>query len=128
MAAGKVSGLGSKLQEAFSQAKIEYNGTRKVEKEVLEKAKELPGTLDALIYDDKWNLVARVPVKDLYDTLAKMEPGKAYAVIYDGIITQRMLDIAAEKGIKLLIATKIGSIERRPQGVQMLTFDDILTP
>ncbi|NPA05369.1 MAG: DNA primase [Crenarchaeota archaeon] len=97
-------------------------------KEVLEKAKELPGTLEALIYDDKWNLVARVPVKDLYDTLAKMEPGKAYAVIYDGIITQRMLDIAAEKGIKLLIATKIGSIERRPQGVQMLTFDDILTP
>lgn len=93
---------------------------------VIDTIKELQGTLEATLYDDRWNVVARVPVKDLYDVVAKLEPGKVYAIVYDGIITQRMLDLAHDKQVKLLIANKIGNIERRPLGIQMLTFSDIL--
>ncbi len=92
--------------------------------EVVKQAKEIVGTLEALIYDKDWKLIARVPVKDLYDTLSKMEQGKVYAVIYDGIVTRRMVDLAAQKGIKVLIATRIGNIEERPSGVAMLTIDN----
>ncbi|HIC98435.1 MAG TPA: hypothetical protein EYP08_01910 [Pyrodictiaceae archaeon] len=97
-----------------------------VPQHVIDTIKELQGTLEATLYDDKWNVIARVPVKDLYDVVAKLEPGKVYAIVYDGIITQRMLDLAYDKQVKLLIANKIGNIERRPPGIQMLTFNDIL--
>ena len=97
-----------------------------VPQHVIDTIKELQGTLEATLYDDKWNVIARVPVKDLYDVVAKLEPGKVYAIVYDGIITQRMLDLAYDKQVKLLIANKIGNIERRPPGIQMLTFNDVL--
>jgi DNA primase len=81
--------------------------------------------LEAILYDKEWKPIERVAVRDVYNVLEKMEPGKVYAVAYDGIVTQRMLDIAAEKQVKLLIANRIGNIERRPTGVSILTFNDL---
>ena len=99
-----------------------------VPKEVIEEAKKLQGTLEAVIYDKDWKPIERVPVRLLPETLEKLEDGKAYAVVFDGIVTQRLLDIAARKGVKLLIGARIGNIEKRPEGVRMLTYADILTP
>ncbi len=98
-----------------------------VPKEVLEEAKKLQGTLEAVIYDKEWRPVERVPVRLLAETLEKLEEGKAYAVLFDGIVTQRLLDIAAKKGVSLLIGARIGNIEKRPENVKMLTFADILS-
>lgn len=92
---------------------------------IVEEIKQLSGTLEAILYDKEWKPIDKVPVRDVYNVLEKMEPGKIYAIVYDGIVTQRMLDIAAQKQIKLLIANRLGSIERRPQGVSILTFSDI---
>ena len=92
---------------------------------IVEEIKQLSGTLEAILYDKEWKPIDKVPVRDVYNVLEKIEPGKIYAIVYDGIVTQRMLDIAAQKQIKLLIANRLGSIERRPQGVSILTFSDI---
>jgi len=94
---------------------------------VIERIKQLSGTLEALIYDKNWNLVEKVSVRDVYNFLEKIEPGKVYAVIYDGIVTQRMLDLAAEKQVKLVIANRLGSIEKRPRDVIVLTFNDVVS-
>ncbi len=90
-----------------------------------EVVKELEGTLEAILYDAEWKPIERVAVKDLYSKLSGLEEGKVYAIVYDGIVTQRILDLAAEKGVKLLVAAKIGAIERRPQGVKIATFADL---
>ncbi len=92
---------------------------------VLKKVSELPGTLEAILYGEGWREISRIPVKDLYVKLSEAEPGSIYAVVYDGIITQRILDIAAEKGVKVLIAARIGNVERRPNGIKLLTFSQI---
>ncbi len=94
---------------------------------VIEQIKQLSGTLEALVYDKNWNLLEKVSVRDVYSFLEKIEPGKVYAVIYDGIATQRMLDLAAEKQIKLVIANRLGSIEKRPRDVIVLTFNDVVS-
>ncbi len=94
---------------------------------VIQQIKQLSGTLEALIYDKDWNLIDKVSVRDIYNFLEKMEPGKVFAVIYDGIVTQRMLDLAAEKQIKLIIANRLGSIEKRPRDVVVLSFSDVLS-
>jgi DNA primase len=99
--------------------------TFEIPQKVVEEIKGLSGTLEAILYDKEWKPVERVAVRDVYNVLEKMEPGKVYAVAYDGIVTQRMLDIAVEKQVKLLIANRIGNIERRPQGVSILTFSDL---
>ncbi|KSW11950.1 DNA primase [Pyrodictium occultum] len=92
---------------------------------VVEEIKKLSGTLEAILYDREWRPLEKVPVRDIYNVLEKIEPGKVYAIVYDGIVTQRMLDLASEKQVKLLIANRLGSIERRPPGVSVLTFSDV---
>jgi len=111
-----------KPKQAVTQVEVERI---EVPQQVLEEIKKLSGTLEAVLYDDKWNVVDRVPVREVYSLLEKMEPGKVYAIVYDGIVTQRMLDLAVEKGVKVLIANRVGSIEKRPKGVTILTFSDL---
>ena len=94
--------------------------------EVIKEAKKLPGTLEAVIYDREWKEVKRVPVRDLYETLKEMEPGQAMAVVSDGIITQRIVDIASEKKIPLVIGSRVGNIVKKDGNVTILTLMDLL--
>jgi DNA primase len=92
---------------------------------VAEDAKTLIGTLTGILYDASWNPIEKLTVRDLYERLSAKEPGTVYAVVFDGIITQRMIDIAKEKRIKLLVGARIGSITGKPEEIEMLTFSDI---
>lgn len=96
-------------------------------KQVLDNMKELKGTLEAVAYDRSWNEVARLKVKDLFNWMQQIEPGKVYAVVFDGIITQRLIDAASEKGVALLIGARIGSkVSSRKGDVVFMTFSDIV--
>jgi len=96
-------------------------------KQVLDSMKELKGTLEAVAYDRSWNEVARLKVKDLFNWMQQVESGKVYAVVFDGIITQRLLDAASEKGVALLIGARIGSrVSSRKGDVVFMTFSDIV--
>jgi len=44
--------------------------------------------------------------------------------VFDGIITQRILDIAAEMGMKSVVGTKMGTVTKTPSGIDVLTRDD----
>jgi len=95
-----------------------------IPKDVISEVNSLKGTLEALIMDDNWNMIERVPVRDLVEVVKKVN--NAYAIIFDGIITQRLVDLATEKGIKYLIGVRIGTLSRVSESITLLTFDDLL--
>ena len=100
--------------------------TMAVPRKVIDGIKDLKGTLEAVAYDRSWNEVSRVKVKDLFNWMQQVEPGKIYAVVFDGIVTQRLLDVASEKGIALLIGARIGSKVTSKKGdVIFMTFSDL---
>ena len=47
------------------------------------------------------------------------------AVVFDGIITQRILDIAADNKIATIVGTKMGNITKQPTSVEVWTKDDL---
>mgnify|MGYP001772565005 CR=1 FL=1 len=101
--------------------------TLAVPKQVLDQIKDLRGTLEAVAYDRSWNELARIKVRDLFDWVQQAEPGKVYALVFDGIITQRLLDVASSKGIALLIGARIGSKVAAKKGdVVFMTFNDLM--
>ena len=58
---------------------------------------ELSGKLQAVLLDDAGERVGdKVAVRDLADTLKKDTPGVT-AVVFDGVVTQRLIDIALDK-------------------------------
>lgn len=93
---------------------------------VIEEGKKILGTLEALLYDDKWNVVERIPVRDLVDKLERTNYGNVQAILFDGIITQRLLDVASAKGVKLVIGVRLGNISKKPDNLITMTFNDIL--
>ena len=85
---------------------------------------ELNGTLNAFLLDARGKVVKKVEVRDLLNTL-KDSNGSVKSVVFDGVITQRILDIAAEKELDYLIGVKVGNVVKRPLSVKVLTAEDI---
>jgi DNA primase len=81
---------------------------------------ELDGTLSARIMDRNQNVLRVVAVRDLAREL-KETNGDVNGVIFDGVVTQRILDIAADKGLEYLIGAKMGNIAKSPSCVKVLT-------
>ena len=81
---------------------------------------ELDGTLSARIMDRNQNVLKEVAVRDLAREL-KETNGDVNGVIFDGVVTQRILDIAADKGLEYLIGAKMGNIAKSPSCVKVLT-------
>ncbi len=89
----------------------------------LEKYKEilntLAGTLKARLLDKDGEVTAEVPVRDLVDTLKSHK--KTATVVFDGVITQRILDLAASQGTKTIVGTKLGPVTKQPTSVEVWT-------
>ncbi len=65
-----------------------------------------------------------VAVRDLVDTLKKGGKGVT-AVVFDGIVTQRIVDIASDNGVEYVIGMKSGSIVKQPADVKVFTAEDL---
>lgn len=88
--------------------------------EFAEIMKDLAGTLSAKLLDANKNVLQKVAVRDLANVL-KETNGEVKNVVFDGVITQRMLDIAAEKNLEYLVGVKMGSIVKQPANVKVIT-------
>ncbi|HWG89651.1 MAG TPA: DNA primase DnaG [Candidatus Thermoplasmatota archaeon] len=83
---------------------------------------ELSGKLQAVLLNEQLERIGgTVAVRDLADTLKKDDSGAVKHVVFDGVITQRLLDIATDKKISTLVGVKTGNITKRPANVEMLT-------
>jgi len=84
---------------------------------------QLKGTLEALLFDENGKEIMRLPVSELAEKLQKIEG--AHVLIFDGVITQRILDIAEEKNIKYIIGDRISEVARRPATIKIITFSEL---
>jgi len=100
-------------------------GRRKilVPKQIVETAKELEGTLEAVLLNEKMEQVERLPVSELAEKLQGIKD--VDTIIFDGVVTQRLIDIAAEKNIKYLVAARVSEEIKQPLQVNLLTFREI---
>ena len=95
-----------------------------VPKEVVQIAKELNGTLEAVLLNEKLEPIERLPVNQLAEKLQQLSG--VDTVVFDGIITQRIVDIANEKNIKHIVASRISEAVKPPLNVQLTTFSEII--
>lgn len=85
----------------------------------------LSGSLKAVLLDDTGRTVqSDLAVRELADTL-KSAKESVHAVVFDGVITQRLLDIAADKKIATVVGVKMGNVTKVPDAVEILTRDDL---
>ena len=87
---------------------------------------EVAGKSKARLVSEANAIIAEMPVKDLAEALKSQDRTQGIkAVIFDGIITQRLLDISHDMGIGTLVASKKGKVSKFPEGLEILTKDDL---
>ncbi|MCX6656182.1 MAG: DNA primase DnaG [Candidatus Bathyarchaeota archaeon] len=84
---------------------------------------ELKGTLEAVLIDKDNTQSERFPVAELVEKLKVSEEVKA--VVFDGIVTGRLIDAAAAKGVKVVVGDRIAEGVRIPQGMEIKAFKDL---
>ena len=82
--------------------------------------KEFEGSGCGAILDEALNMTKEVEVENIYEEIKNIE-GTADTVIFDGVISQRLVDVASEKGINKLVAFKSMNIVKKPQNVKLIT-------
>jgi DNA primase len=99
--------------------------TPKVPEPLIESAENITETSEAVLFGEELNSIDSMPVSELTNKLQSIEG--VYAIVFDGVITQRLSDIASEKNVKYLIGARLGNITKKPLEIELLTFRDILT-
>jgi len=77
------------------------------------------GTDKVLLLDDNLSLIAEVSTSDLLNALS--EVGGVRYIVYDRIVTQRIVDKAYEVGVRAIVGGIARDIVRRPIGMAIYT-------
>ncbi len=85
---------------------------------------DLSGTLKAYLLDKDVNVIKEVAVRDLAVSL-KNSKEDISTVIFDGVITQRLVEIANEKKVEHLVGAKVGNITKKPAELRLFTASDM---
>jgi DNA primase len=89
---------------------------------IIQAAKALQGTLEAVLLNEKLEQIERLPVSQLAEKL--QQTSGVDTVIFDGIITQRIVDVAGEKNIKRIVASRVSEAVKPSLTVELVTFQD----
>ncbi|MFQ6134408.1 MAG: DNA primase DnaG [Nitrososphaerales archaeon] len=99
----------------------------KIPQPLLTKIKEIHpkinGTLEAVILDGKMKKILQVPVNQLVERLSSQKNAKT--VIFDGIVTQRLIDICESLDTGTIVGHRVGNLAKKPTDTTILTFEQL---
>jgi len=110
-------------QESKKESKKESKSKEKIMSDKQKKygkiLDDISGSLKAVLFDNNDKEIKKIPVRELTDALKKRN--NISIVVFDGIITQRLLDIANNKNVKEIVGIKMGNVVKKPSNVLVLT-------
>lgn len=87
--------------------------------------RSLQGAQKAALYEES-GAEHEVPLADLANAIATT-PGPIRSIVFDGIISQRILDLAHAKNVRTVVGIRRGQIVKEPQSVEILTAEELGT-
>ncbi len=79
----------------------------------------LSGTLRSRLYDSTGNMLKEIPIRDLLSSVQSSQG--AYAIVLDGVITQRLVELAVQRGIKAIYGLRANPMPKKHQGILLYT-------
>lgn len=89
----------SKPPEKPPEEKPKEDPEIKIKNTLLEELQKTKGSLMAKFFDKDIKMITEIEIKDMLTAIQSVKP---YAIVFDGIITQRLIDAAAENGVKYI--------------------------
>ncbi|MCT9097670.1 DNA primase DnaG [Haloarchaeobius sp. HME9146] len=77
------------------------------------------------LLDDEWDVLAADDAEEAFE-LVRDADEVPHAVVLDGELSQRVLDVAAQRGVDHVVAREFGEFVKRPTTVRIRTGDQLL--
>ncbi|RAP51831.1 MAG: hypothetical protein BZ138_04215 [Methanosphaera sp. rholeuAM270] len=90
------------------------------ENKYLDALSQVRGTGKGNLYDENFSKVSQVKVENLFNEIKSTEEN-IKTVVFDGIISQRLVDLAKEKNIEYLVAVKMTEVVKKPETIKIIT-------
>ncbi|WP_227374670.1 DNA primase DnaG [Haladaptatus halobius] len=74
------------------------------------------------LLDDAFGVLAESPADETFDAIESAD-AVPHAVVFDGTLSQRILDVAAQRGVEQIVARDEGEFVKKPTTVRILTAD-----
>ena len=116
------TGAGADVNEAAAEDDEPIGTLRGVARDVI--AGE---TGEACLTDDSFRRVASRDAEEAFDLLKDADEAP-YALFVDGEVTQRVLDLAAQRGTDHVVGRTLGEFVKRPVSVRIRTAEQLLGP
>ena len=85
---------------------------------------DLSTTHNANVIGENNTIIRQVAVKSLVNSLKEDSQG-VVAIVFDGVISQRILDVSSANGIRTVIGTRKGNITKMPADITIWTKEDL---
>ena len=95
----------------------------KARSELVPVVNSLKGTLEAVLLKGDGSQAARIPVSELVDRLKEAQG--VSVVVFDGIVTGRLIDTAKERNISTIVGERVAEGVRIPRGLEVRSFRDL---
>jgi len=112
---------GDEIREALA-GRVPFQEVAALDR-VGEIAGKLRGSLEAILMREDGSEADRVPVSELVDRIR--ESKGVSLVVFDGIVTGRLVDTAREKGVKTLVGERIAEGVKIPPEMEIKSFGDV---
>lgn len=93
---------------------------------IVAKARELRGTLEGALLDQNLTELAKLPVSELAGKLSEYQG--IDTIVFDGVVTQRLVDLAEERGVKTIVGDRIAELARKPNSIKIMTLPEVAGP
>lgn len=87
---------------------------------------DITGTKNSVLMSEDGTVIDKVEVKNLANYLKESENGDIRTIVFDGVISQNILDISSGKGIRTLVCKRKGKISKLPADIVVWTRDDLV--
>jgi DNA primase len=84
---------------------------------------EIKESFKAVLFNEAKEVIVECGVAELAKKLEEQDA--VPTVVFDGVITQRLVDIAIKKKTELLIGAAVADIDIKQNGLKIVTFDDV---
>jgi DNA primase len=82
---------------------------------------EVAGKEKAVLLGENFDRIAEIPISELYNSIGNIKDVKH--IVYDGIVTQRIIDKAYQSGVRTIVGAKIHEVIKIPAGLRVITLE-----
>jgi DNA primase len=86
---------------------------------------DMSSTHNAKLLAEDNSVIREIAVKNLVNSLKDEGSDKIAVIVFDGVISQRILDVSVERGIKTIVGTRKGNITKMPANTTIFTKEDL---